>query len=409
MSEQAFINPREIMRLILLVSPSKKDADQWPHIEETIAFGCLSTIAGYKIPGETCYCWLLCTKQSEKTAEFLRHHFSSVVQFGDLPPIKGIDSVLEIFDLIMRIAADPINLDQTIFCDCTGGTKTMSIAAALACTHFNLTTPSQTNLILTYIASKASRDNIFLRKYDLSDLVAEEQRRYIEQQERIGRLCYMARMSPILMHEIKNPLNIISANLYLLRNKFDNQYSKNLLRIQRAVKEISGTINNIQRAVRMETEVYSPPKILLIEVVRRLKARTESYFPQLNFKVNGKLSGIRLKISEEKLYTIFTNLIDNAARATKEKGTVTLVFDCNQELLTVYVEDDGPGIPHQLQTNLFKPMQKGKDSPGIGMGLSIVKGFIAEEGGTIYYDDSYNHGARFVIKLPIEKEGDICT
>jgi hypothetical protein len=109
MTEPAVINPREIMRLILLVSPSKKDADQWPHIEETIAFGCLSTIAGYKIPGESCYCWLLCTKQSEKTAVCLRQHFSSVVQFGDLPPIKGIDSVLEIFDLIMRIAADPIN------------------------------------------------------------------------------------------------------------------------------------------------------------------------------------------------------------------------------------------------------------------------------------------------------------
>ncbi len=409
MSEPAFINPQEIRRLILLVSPSKKDADQWPHIESTIAFGCLSTIAGYKIPGESCYCWLLCTNQSEKTAEFLRQHFSSVVQFGHTPTIKGIDSALEIFDLIMQIAADPINSDQAIFCDCTGGTKTMSIAAALACNHFNLTTPSQTNLILTYIASKTSNDNIFLRKYDLSDLVDEEQRRYIEQQERIGRLRYMARMSPILMHEIKNPLNVISANLYLLRNKFDNQYLKSLLRIQRAVKEISGTINDIQRAVRMETEVYSPPKIQLVEVVRRLKARTESYFPQLNFKVNGKLPGIQLKISEEKLYTIFTNLIDNAARATKEKGTVTLAFDCNQDLLTVNVEDDGPGIPQHLQTNLFKPMRKGRDSPGIGMGLSIVKVFITEEGGTIYYDDSYDNGARFVIKLPIEKEGDICT
>jgi signal transduction histidine kinase len=408
MSEMTVTQFQNIKRVILLVSPSKEDgSEQWPSVEQTIAYECLSQISLHQIPEETYWCWLICTEQSEQTAKFLRQYFSSMFQFGDLPLIKGLDSAREIFELIMQIANNPLNSEQSIFCDCTGGTKTMSIAMALACTHYNLTTTSRTNLILTFKDQQTSDGNALFRKYDLSRVVAEEQRQYVEQQERIGRLRYLARLSPILAHEIKNPLNTINANLYSLRNKVDQQYSKKVVRMERAVTEISETIDNVQRIVRAESpDVYVPPQIPLVEIVQRLKARTERHFPDLTFSVKGKLERIHLKIPEEKLYTIFTNLIDNAAKATQGKGTVNLTFNCHQHGLSVSVEDDGPGIPRELRSHLFKPFYKGKDSAGTGIGLSIVKMFVLEEGGTISLDDTFERGARFIIELPCESHGD---
>jgi signal transduction histidine kinase len=158
--------------------------------------------------------------------------------------------------------------------------------------------------------------------------------------------------------------------------------------------------------VREERDSYIPSKIQLTEAIHRLKLRTERRFPQLSLEVSGNVAGIHLNITEEKLYTIFTNLIDNAAFATGEVGTVRLNFSFNENRMIVSVEDNGTGIPIELRRDLFKAMHKGKNPSGTGMGLSIVKAFVMEEGGTISYDESFNHGARFLIELPIEKAKD---
>jgi signal transduction histidine kinase len=302
----------------------------------------------------------------------------------------------------MQIASDPINAGRSVICDCTGGTKTMSIALALACNHHKLTSESQTELILTFIPSENNGSGIAFHKYDLSRVIAEEQQRYIDQQKRIGRFRHLARLSPILAHEIKNPLNLISADLHLLRDQPVNAYAKDLLReIGDSVKEIDKIIVSIQQAVREESDSQLQPVIHLTEAARRIKARTEKRFPGMLLEIGGCLFGVRLRMAEEKVYTIFTNLIDNAANANRGKGRVKMNFEPREDRLHVVVEDDGPGIPPDVKTDLFKPMRRGKNSPGTGMGLSIVKSFVTEEGGTITYDDSYESGARFVIELPI--------
>lgn len=393
------IPTRDITRVILLVSPSRLDGDNWPDCEKTITFKSLSQIVSHRIAEESYHCWLIYTKQAEKTARFLRDYFSKHFQVLGLLPIVSLDNDLEIFERILQIASQPLNAGRSIYCDCTGGTKTMSIAMALACVHHRFISESQTQLILTYIppGSDDFHDN------DLSHLVAEEQDRYIEQQKRMGRMEYLARFSPILAHEIRNPLALINANLYLLHHKPGNEYSKELLgEIERSVNEIDRIINNVQQVVRGEVDYLAPP-IKLAEVVQRLKARTERRFPQLDFQVSGELSGIHIRIAEEKLYTIFTNLIDNAANATQGAGAITLDFGCHKDRLLIAVKDNGPGIPEELQSTLFQPMRRGKTSSGTGMGLSIVKTFVSEEGGAITYDADYKKGARFLIELPIYK------
>jgi signal transduction histidine kinase len=397
------IQPGDAKRIILQVSPSDLDGQahrQKP--EETIAFKSLSQVASSQVAGEDYACWLIYTEQSAKTATFLKRHFSSSFRFDSIGGIKSMDNALKIFELVMRIASDPINAGRSVICDCTGGTKTMSIALALACNHHKLTSESRTELILTFIPSGNNGDPIAFHKYDLSRVIAEEQQRYIDQQKRIGRLRHLARLSPILAHEIRNPLNLISADLYLLRNQPANSYSQDLLReIEASVKEIDKIIGGIQQAVREDSDTHLQPVIHLTEATRRIKARTEKRFPEVALEINGSLSGVRLRIPEEKLYTIFTNLIDNAANANRGKGKVRMNFEPGEDRLRVAIEDEGPGIPSDLKTDLFKPMRKGKDSPGTGMGLSIVKSFVTEEGGAITYDDSYKSGARFVIELPI--------
>jgi len=402
MSVKTEIKTSSIKRIVLLVSSSEKDGDSFfSAIEESITHKCLSRISDDIVGEEVCYCRLICTEQSRKTADFLRRKFKSKFEFGDLVLLKGIDSALEIFETIIKIAEEPGNSGETIFCDCTGGTKTMSIAVALACTHFNLTRTSKTNLTLTYIAGRPTEEIVF-RKYDLSDVVAEEQQRYVDQQERVGRLSYMARLTPILAHEIKNPLNTIAMSLYLLKDMLGERELRELQLMERAVNEIRETIDTIQQKVRKGADDFIKEKIQLAEVIRRLSARTERNFPGLILKIDDDIPDLQLEIAEEKLYTIFSNLMDNAAQASQGKGLVRLTFRRVPDFLRVTIEDSGPGIPQKMRKTLFKPLFRGENSLGTGMGLSIVKVFLAEEGGTIVYDDGYAGGARFIVELPVE-------
>jgi len=402
------IPPGDAKRIILLVSPSKLDGGPQSSAEpeRTIAFKSLLQVVRQRIHRETYACWLIYTERSEKTAFFLRQHFSGHFQFNDLGRIGSMDDALGIFEMIIQIANAPINAGQSIICDCTGGTKTMSIAMALACTHYNLISESQTELVLTYIPSEESDEKIAFHKFDVSRVIEEEHRQYIDHKERIGRLAYLARLSPILAHEIRNPLNLISADLHLLRDQPINGNSRELIReIDESVREINKIIVSVQQAVREESDVYLHSNIQLTEVVRRLKARTEKRFPELILEIGEHPSGILLRMPEEKLYAVFTNLIDNAANASHGKGKVTLKFEPYQNRLRISVEDNGPGIPPELKPILFKPMRKGGNPLGTGMGLSIVKMFVTEEGGAITYDDTYTSGTRFLIELPFTQNG----
>ncbi|MCP4352965.1 MAG: HAMP domain-containing histidine kinase [Desulfobacterales bacterium] len=397
------IEPVEMTRVILLVSPACTQAGElFPNYEDTITFKSLSYIAKNKCNNEPYYYWLIYTDKSKETAEYIDRYFSDAFGLNNqnrLHRIPSIDNAEEICNLILQIASEPKNENYTVYCDCTGGTKTMSIAMSLACNHYNLISETQTHLVLTFVPPEAFNAGISFYQYNLS--------RIIQQQNHFGRMQYLARFSSILAHEIKNPLNLINADLYLLGKSCANEYSQQLIReMERSVNEITQIIDNVRQVVRGEADASLTPAINLNEVMRRLKIRTKGHFPSLNFVLEGDLKNIRLKIAEEKLYTVFTNLIENAAKATHGTGTVIFKFRLHKNKIAIDVSDNGPGIPDELRSGLFKPMRRGININGTGMGLHIMKVFVTEEGGTICYDENYTQGARFLIELPLDISED---
>ena len=69
------------------------------------------------------------------------------------------------------------------------------------------------------------------------------------------------------------------------------------------------------------------------------------------------------------------------------------------------VEDRGPGIARDRQTDLFKPFMRlveedPVDGLSSGLGLSLARRIIDEAGGRLWYEDRESGGARFVVELP---------
>ena len=107
------------------------------------------------------------------------------------------------------------------------------------------------------------------------------------------------------------------------------------------------------------------------------------------------------------LQQVLLNLIINGEQAMlSENGHGTLVvrswFDAERELITVEINDDGPGVPTELQAKIFDPFFTTKEvGKGTGLGLTVAYAIVQEHGGRIRLASTPNHGASFFVELPV--------
>ncbi len=108
---------------------------------------------------------------------------------------------------------------------------------------------------------------------------------------------------------------------------------------------------------------------------------------------------------EPRLHQVISNLLSNARRHTPAGTTVTVGLtagDNSEALLTIH--DDGPGIPADLQPNVFKRFTRAdtsrtRDSGGSGLGLSLAQSITQAHGGAITVTSTPGN-TRFTLALP---------
>jgi two-component system NtrC family sensor kinase len=101
------------------------------------------------------------------------------------------------------------------------------------------------------------------------------------------------------------------------------------------------------------------------------------------------------------------NLVLNSVEAMPDGGTINLSADLypDSEHLRIRVGDTGHGIPQKLHGSMFEPFVTTKQhGKGVGLGLSVVYGVIAQHGGTVEVQSEEGKGATFTLTLPISKK-----
>jgi two-component system, cell cycle sensor histidine kinase and response regulator CckA len=104
---------------------------------------------------------------------------------------------------------------------------------------------------------------------------------------------------------------------------------------------------------------------------------------------------------------VLLNLVINAEQAMlSANGRGTLVLrtwhDADQESVILEINDDGPGIPDDLQPKIFEPFFTTKEvGKGTGLGLSVAYAIVQEHGGRIRLESRLGSGASFYVELPV--------
>ncbi len=113
----------------------------------------------------------------------------------------------------------------------------------------------------------------------------------------------------------------------------------------------------------------------------------------------------RVAIDKRRLHQVLVNLLENARLYAGGVSSV-IIAPVDDRMVSIAVEDAGPGVPPELRTSIFTRYDRGRADrdpavpKGTGLGLALAAQHTALHGGSIRVEDSPSGGARFVIELP---------
>jgi len=111
----------------------------------------------------------------------------------------------------------------------------------------------------------------------------------------------------------------------------------------------------------------------------------------------------RIAAYGSELNQVWTNVLDNAIDAMNGRGTIVLRTRRDGAVVEVEIEDDGPGIPEEIQSRVFDPFFTTKEpGKGTGLGLATSYGIVTEKHGGSLTVESRPGRTRFITRLPIE-------
>jgi two-component system, OmpR family, sensor kinase len=207
-------------------------------------------------------------------------------------------------------------------------------------------------------------------------------------------------------HELRTPLTSVLANLELLGEELEGEQAETAhaaLRSTRRMRRLVGDLLLLARADAQREQPHRPTD--LGEVLRDAAGELGSVAADHDLAVDphpAVVSGVR-----DDLHRLVLNLIENAIRHTPPGTHVRAGTHVEDADAVLVVEDDGPGIPPELQRRIFERFVRGgrDGGRGSGLGLAIVRAVAESHGGTVTLDEpEHGTGARFVIRIPLEQQ-----
>ena len=211
-------------------------------------------------------------------------------------------------------------------------------------------------------------------------------------------------------HELKTPL----ASIKLLTDSI-LQNDMDLPTIREFVGDIGDEaerLNRVSQKLLALSKADSQPnkelEILRIEPTLRRASKMLSHLAQAaNIQINIRiLQDMPILISEDDLYEILFNLVENGIKYNVPDGSLTIEIDAQEENSILSVTDTGVGIPEESLSQIFERFYRvdkarSRKSGGSGLGLAIVKDLVEANGGTIDVTSEPGIGSKFRVIFPV--------
>lgn len=219
------------------------------------------------------------------------------------------------------------------------------------------------------------------------------------------KMAAIGRLAAGVAHELGTPLSVADGKAQrALRTTVDEPTRETLGDIRQQLARMTNIIRQLMNFARPTAPERRQLNVADTVQMAMAQIEEERAACEVNIQV---LAGDSVHVYGNKLRIeqALINLLRNAVQATAPGGCVQVHWSLIEEgeMLELIVEDDGPGIPPDLEPRLFEPFMTSKViGEGVGLGLAVVAAVANEHDGQVSVSRSQMGGALFRLVLPLE-------
>jgi two-component system sensor histidine kinase KdpD len=211
-------------------------------------------------------------------------------------------------------------------------------------------------------------------------------------------------------HELKTPLAAIgAASQELIRAAPNVQDAQTLQQLASEIhdgsRRLNRVVNNLLDMNRLESGVIRPKqewcdvRELLLSAVEIERESLNGRDVRFDVQENIPLALVDHTLIEQSI----AKLLANAASYAPSRVPIEIDAEYKDDRLLISVSDRGPGLSSESAERVFEKFYRGdsRKTGGLGLGLSIARGFVEAHGGKLTAENRDGGGARFIISLPV--------
>lgn len=210
----------------------------------------------------------------------------------------------------------------------------------------------------------------------------------------------------MVSHDLRAPLSSIRLVLDMLSTgifgALSEQAKENIDTARSSTMYLDSLVRNL-----LDSELIDTGKLELAKtattigaVIKKAIKTSSGTFANPTIKIETDYTNDAIYADEDRIVQVLINLMSNAAKFTPDHSVVLVKGQLEGLSAKFTVEDEGPGIPEDMQSLIFERFKqieahKSIRSEGFGLGLAICKFLVEKHGGKIWVENKPERGSRF--------------
>ncbi|MBI5771433.1 MAG: cyclic nucleotide-binding domain-containing protein [Verrucomicrobia bacterium] len=235
--------------------------------------------------------------------------------------------------------------------------------------------------------------------------------KYADEILQAERLAVVGRFAGTIVHDFKNPLQVIGLAAELACSDFTAPPMRHLAQ-NRIARQVERMTNMLHELIEFTKPSGQKPHLSLVNFARYMnplvdETRQEIGARRVQLELVTPAPEIDVRVQPQRLSRLFYNLFNNAVDELPDGGKIFLRFVLRPEgrpELRVEIEDTGRGVAPEIAQTLFEPFATHGKTHGTGLGLTICKRIVEDHGGRIWARSEPGKGATFCFTLPLDAQ-----
>ncbi|MED5051412.1 MULTISPECIES: two-component system sensor histidine kinase NtrB [Anoxybacillaceae] len=220
------------------------------------------------------------------------------------------------------------------------------------------------------------------------------------------KLAVAGRIAAGIAHEIRNPLTTVRGYLQFFKNDLPDKIialiDKLLIPELDRANGIITDFLNIAKPAEVKTNHININQFITEDLGILLQSEALLHNIKVHFDLDERLGMYDVEADKNQLLQVFLNLFRNAIEAKTERTLcIAISSKLHNNIVQIYFQDNGPGIPPTIIEHIFDPFFSTKEA-GTGLGLSLSRKIVELHKGTMKVQ-SDEDGTCFIIELPINQ------